>query len=131
MSTAGARLARERRTIKAMIAIYCHDHHHHRGGLCDACASLGAYADKRLDLCPYGPGKPTCVHCPVHCYQPRMRESVKDVMRYAGPRMMRYHPILAVRHLLDGRRPAPERPGRRARREPLSDQKAPAGGRDS
>ena len=124
----GARLARERRTIKAMITIYCRDHHHTRGAVCDDCATIGAYADKRLDLCPYGPGKPTCVNCPVHCYQPRMRESVKEVMRYAGPRMLKHHPILAVRHILDGRRPIPDRPGRRARREPLSDQDAPAGG---
>ena len=131
MSSAGARLARERRTIKAMIAIYCRDHHHRAHGLCDECATLGAYADRRLDLCPYGVGKPTCVNCPVHCYQPRMRESVKGVMRYAGPRMLKRHPILAVQHLLDGRRPAPDRPGRSARREPLSDQRAPASGRHS
>ena len=129
MASAGARLERERRTIEAMIGLYCRDHHHHRGGLCDDCATIGAYADRRLDLCPYGPHKPTCVSCPVHCYQPKMRERVKVVMRYAGPRMMKRHPILAVRHILDGRRPAPERPGRRAPREPLSDQKAPAGSR--
>jgi hypothetical protein len=128
MSSAGARLARERRTIKVMIGLYCRDHHHHGRGLCEACASVAAYADKRLDLCPYGPDKPTCFNCPVHCYQPRMRETVKDVMRYAGPRMMKRHPVLAVRHLLDGRRPVPERPGRGPHREPLSDQIAPAGG---
>jgi hypothetical protein len=128
MSSAGARLARERRTMKVMLALYCRDHHLHRRGLCETCASLGAYADKRLDLCPYGPDKPTCFNCPVHCYQPRVRETVKEVMRYAGPRMMKRHPILAVRHLLDGRRPAPPRPGRSPHREPLSDQRAPAGG---
>jgi hypothetical protein len=126
MASAGARLARERRTIKAMIAIYCREHHHGRG-LCDACATLDAYADKRLELCPYGAEKPTCLNCAVHCYRPKMRESIKDVMRYAGPRMMRRHPILAVRHLLDMRQPAPERPGRRQGRTPLSDQQAPAG----
>jgi hypothetical protein len=126
VASAGARLARERRTIKAMIGIYCRAHHHGGGGLCDACASLDAYADKRLDLCPYGPDKPTCLNCAVHCYQPKMRENIRDVMRYAGPRMMKRHPVLAVRHLLDGRRPPPERPGRRSSRPPLSDQRAPA-----
>ena len=111
-----------------MVAIYCRDHHRGRGGaLCEACATLDAYADKRLDLCPYGAEKPTCLNCPVHCYQPRMREDIKDVMRYAGPRMMKRHPVLAVRHLLDGRRQVPERPGRRTGRSPLSDQNAPAG----
>jgi hypothetical protein len=126
MRAGRSRLERERRTIAAMIRLFCRDHHH-AAGLCDACADLDAYASKRLDLCPYGPGKPTCVNCPVHCYQPRMRESIRDVMRYAGPRMLRRHPFLALAHLIDGRRPPPERRERRLRREPLSDQKAPAG----
>jgi hypothetical protein len=109
-----------------MIRMYCRDHRH-GGDLCDACAGLDAYASKRLDLCPYGPEKPTCVTCPVHCYQPRTRDAIREVMRYAGPRMLKRHPFLAVSHILDGRKPPPERPGRSARREPLSDQKAPAG----
>lgn len=122
----GSRLERERRTIAAMVRLYCRDHHH-GAELCDTCAGLDVYASRRLNLCPYGPGKPTCVNCPAHCYQPRMRESIREVMRYAGPRMLTRHPFLAVAHLIDGRRPAPERPGRSGRREPLSDQKAPAG----
>lgn len=121
------RLARERRTIKAMIAIFCRDHHQPRG-LCEWCASLAAYADKRLDICPYGAEKPTCVNCPVHCYQPRMRDAVREVMRYAGPRMLKQHPVLAVAHLLDGRRPAPERPARRRKGEPLADPRPPISG---
>jgi hypothetical protein len=44
-----------------------------------------------------------------------MRERVRTVMRYAGPRMMWRHPFLALAHLVDGRRPAPlpkaKRPG--------------------
>ena len=32
---------------------------------------------------------------------------MKQVMRYAGPRMLWRHPILAIRHLLDGQRPLP------------------------
>ncbi|NJD20732.1 MAG: nitrous oxide-stimulated promoter family protein [Gemmatimonadetes bacterium] len=127
MSSAGARVGRERRTMKVMIALYCRDHHHPARGLCDECAALGAYAERRLDLCPYAPDKPTCFNCLSHCYQPRMREAVKEVMRYAGPRMMARHPILAVRHILDGRRPAPARPDRRARRKAHSARQPPAG----
>ncbi|MDI9444206.1 MAG: nitrous oxide-stimulated promoter family protein [Planctomycetota bacterium] len=38
-----------------------------------------------------------------------MRQRVKEVMQYAGPRMLLRHPVLAVRHLLDNRRkPAPK-----------------------
>jgi hypothetical protein len=33
-----------------------------------------------------------------------MRDRVKEVMRFSGPRMLLRHPILAIRHLLDGRR---------------------------
>jgi hypothetical protein len=114
------RLARERRTINAMIAIYCRDHHQRRG-LCVACAGLAEYAGARLDRCPYGTAKPTCVNCPIHCYAQRMRDAVREVMRYAGPRMLRRHPVLAIAHLLDGRREAPPTPGTR--------HPAPGGGR--
>jgi hypothetical protein len=31
-----------------------------------------------------------------------MRDQVKVVMRYAGPRMLWHHPILALFHILDG-----------------------------
>jgi hypothetical protein len=31
-----------------------------------------------------------------------MRENIRDVMHYSGPRMLRRHPFLAIRHLLAG-----------------------------
>ena len=55
-----------------------------------------------LDRCPFGEEKTTCARCPVHCYKPAMRERVRAVMRYAGPRMLLRHPILALQHQLDG-----------------------------
>jgi hypothetical protein len=66
------------------------------------------YARVRLDTCRYGTEKPTCATCPTHCYKPVMRERVREVMRYSGPRMLKRHPVLAVAHLVDGRRPAPD-----------------------
>jgi hypothetical protein len=108
------RLARERRTIAAMIALYCRDHHG-GSGLCDACAALDAYADARLARCVYGAAKPTCASCPIHCYQRERREAIRRVMRYAGRRMVPRHPLLAIGHLLDGRRTAPPVPRRGAR----------------
>lgn len=108
------RLRRERRTIALMIARYCRDHH--RGGdtgaLCPDCAALDTYAGERLKRCVFGPAKPTCANCPIHCYKRDMREAIRQVMRYAGPRMLARHPLLAIAHLMDGRRPAPDRPGR-------------------
>jgi hypothetical protein len=104
-------LRREERTIAAMIRIYCRDHHGPaRGRLCPECAALLAYAGERLRGCRYGAGKPTCANCPVHCYGPAMRERIGEVMRYAGPRMMTRHPVLAAAHLAKGRRGGPPPP---------------------
>lgn len=111
------RMTREARTIEAMALIYCHDKHGARGeALCAACQELLTYAGARLDKCPYQEGKTTCVKCPTHCYKPEKREAVREVMRYAGPRMMLKHPYLAIMHLLvDGRREKPERAMKKAR----------------
>ena len=98
------RVARERQTVTAMIRIYCRGQHGAAGQLCAACAELHAYAMARLDRCPFGAEKPTCANCTVHCYKTDRREEIRAVMRYAGPRMLWRHPLLAVLHLLDGRR---------------------------
>ena len=95
-----------------MIAIYCR-RHHRAGRLCVDCAALDAYARQRLERCVYGAAKPTCAQCPIHCYRRDMREAVSQVMRWAGPRMFVRHPLLAIFHLLDGRRVVPARSGRR------------------
>lgn len=105
------RLEREEHTIGLMVAMFCRDHHgevpRDAAGMCPECAGLIAYARRRLAACPFGAEKPTCLDCPRHCYNPAMRERVREVMRYSGPRMLRSHPLLAVLHLLDGRRKAP------------------------
>ncbi|MCX6371736.1 MAG: nitrous oxide-stimulated promoter family protein [Actinobacteria bacterium] len=103
------RLAREERTIAEMIAMYCRGHHGQAGardpgGPCPDCAELMAYASLRLEECRYGAEKPTCAKCTTHCYKPAMRECVREVMRYSGPRMLKRHPVLAVAHLVDGRK---------------------------
>lgn len=104
--TSRRRLERERRTIRFMIEIHCHDRHDaprdSPDGLCDDCRELLAYAVRRIDHCPFLADKPTCARCPIHCYKPDMREKVREVMRHSGPRMMRRHPILAIFHLMDG-----------------------------
>jgi hypothetical protein len=98
------RIKRELSTVIAMIAIYCRSHHDRTTDLCTHCQELQSYALKRLRNCTYQENKPTCGNCPVHCYKPTMRGEIIEVMRYSGPRMMLYHPYLAFRHLLDGRR---------------------------
>lgn len=102
------RLQREAHTVAAMIRRYCRDRHHTTDGLCPECAELLAYARRRLARCPVQEGKTTCGKCPVHCYAPGMRARIREVMRYAGPRMVWSHPLMALRHLLDGlRKPRP------------------------
>jgi hypothetical protein len=98
---------RELATIEAMFRIYCRDHHQRDAFTCEECAPLVDYATRRLVRCVFGADKPTCANCTVHCYTPTMRTRIKDVMRYAGPRMLWRHPYLAITHVTDGRRPAP------------------------
>lgn len=99
-SFANRRLAREWKTVRAMIHIYCRNQHGPE--LCADCQSLLGYVRLRLDRCRFGEDKPTCARCPVHCYQRERRDQIKAVMRYAGPRMMWEHPWLSLWHLLDG-----------------------------
>ena len=79
------------------------------------CAELLDYATRRLERCVFGDAKPTCANCVVHCYSADMREQIRMVMRWAGPRMLLRHPILAIPHLIDGRRPVPTLPAKAAR----------------
>jgi hypothetical protein len=90
----------EVRTVSAMIHIYCRARHGAVKDLCTDCAGLLAYAEERISNCPFGMDKPVCNQCTVHCYSPGMRDRIKGVMRYAGPRMIWSHPVLAIRHLI-------------------------------
>lgn len=105
-----ARLARELRTVRAMLRIHCRDLHGEAVGLCADCTALMDYATRRLDRCVFGDDKPTCANCRVHCYNADMRERMRAVMRYSGPRMVLRHPLLALAHIVDGHRPAPPFP---------------------
>ncbi len=125
------RLRREERTIAVMVGMYCRDHHGVSAAaraaadtLCADCAELLAYASRRLDACRFGADKPTCAKCPVHCYAPAMRERVREVMRYSGPRMLGRHPVLGVAHLVDGRR-APDGRGATSLRNGADDDGSP------
>lgn len=90
----------EAETLKKMIGIYCREVHDNRGKEpCDECAQLLHYALQRIDHCFYGEQKPVCSACPVHCYQPEMRDRIKAVMRYAGPKMIFISPLLSVRYM--------------------------------
>ncbi len=113
MASEHPRIQREKKTINAMMRIYCRDHHGSNKALCEECTTLLGYAHRRLDSCPFHERKPACNYCTVHCYSRGMRECVKTVMRYSGPRMLLRHPLLSLGHVLDKLRKVPELPKRR------------------
>jgi len=93
-------MKREKRTVKVMINLYCKAHHECGGKLCVECNELLEYAEKRLDKCPFQEKKTPCGICSIHCYKKSMRERIRVVMRYAGPRMLLRHPVLTFHHVL-------------------------------
>lgn len=95
-----AKRQREQETVSRMIALYCRKHHGGRS-LCPECAELEAYARRRSEKCPFMETKTFCSNCTVHCYKPDMREKIRAVMRYSGPRMLLHHPVMAIRHLIE------------------------------
>lgn len=90
---------KEIKTVELMIRVYCKNKHKTKGVLCEECQSLLDYAKLRREKCPFGDEKTFCSNCKIHCYKKDMKEKIKQVMRYSGPRMMLYHPIVAMSHL--------------------------------
>ncbi len=102
------RLKTEFKTLVTMVNIYCKSHHTYDNDTpCTNCQDLIAYARKRLLSCPFQKEKPTCGKCTVHCYKKSMQNRVKKVMKFAGPKMVYHHPIMALTHLIATRRKAP------------------------
>ena len=102
------RMIREKQTITHMVDLYCKKHKHTTNGeLCPECQQFKEYAQLRLEKCPFQDKKSTCGKCKIHCYKPDMKLKVKEVMRYSGPRLLIYHPVLALHHVKDGFRKPP------------------------
>lgn len=92
---------KEKKLIPVMIKKYCRGKHKTKGKeICAECSELTEYALFRLSKCPFKVNKKFCSFCKIHCYKPEMREKIKAVMKYAGPRMLFTHPIFAVSHVL-------------------------------
>ena len=96
--TMANRRIEEKNVVEQMIRLYCQQCEGHKE-LCPSCRELLDYAHRRLDRCRYGEDKPTCKKCTTHCYRPDMKEKIRKVMRWAGPRMIIYHPLASIRHL--------------------------------
>ena len=99
---------REKALVSQMIRLYCKNKHGTKKGLCPDCAALDAYARERSDKCPFMETKTFCSNCKVHCYEranpeigAQMREKIRKVMRFSGPRMFFHHPVVAIRHVIE------------------------------
>mgnify|MGYP000320682944 FL=1 len=90
--------------LDCMIRIYCRGNHGTKEKLCEDCQALREYAVTRTQKCPFMETKTFCSNCRVHCYRPDMREKIRAVMRWAGPRMLLHHPVAAARHVIETKR---------------------------
>ena len=101
IKTVMSKIEKEKRIVGIMIRVYCR-HKEGNRQLCDDCRELLEYAEARLSRCPFGDNKTSCRKCRVHCYRPEMREKIRAVMRYSGPRMLIYAPLEFLKHTIKG-----------------------------
>lgn len=103
MKNVESKREKEKQIVSLMIEIYCKKNHKGKE-LCPDCRELKEYAMMRTDKCPFMESKTFCSNCKVHCYKPDMQQRIRQVMRFSGPRIMFYHPILAVKHIIESRK---------------------------
>lgn len=89
----------EKKLVSIMIEIYCKGNHN-TNEFCDECKQLKEYAFKRIDCCPFMETKTFCSACKVHCYSPKNREKIREVMKYSGKRMLFKYPKVTLYHIL-------------------------------
>lgn len=95
---------KEQYVVKEMIRLYCRKNYEgyekKTGKMCPVCQELSDYAELRSEKCPFMEKKTFCSNCRVHCYKPEMREKIRQVMRFSGPRMLLCHPVMAIWHVV-------------------------------
>lgn len=95
-----SRIENEKAVVAKMIRLY----YRRKLGLLEPSTEemeLLSYAERRLTHCKFGEQKPACKRCPIHCYRSDMRAKIREVMRWAGPRMIIYDPVAAIKHILN------------------------------
>lgn len=106
MNKVDSKREREKQTVALMIRLYCRKKHGTKNDICPDCEALSRYAIQRSDKCPFMETKTFCSNCQVHCYKPEMRAKIREVMRFSGPRMLFYHPVMAIRHVAESKKEA-------------------------
>lgn len=93
-----SRIDREKKVVEFMVRLYCLKKEKNKE-LCFCCNELIEYAKIRLDGCKFKDKKPACKRCSIYCYKSEMRQKMKEVMRFSGPRMIFYYPKEFSRHI--------------------------------
>lgn len=88
----------EKRVLREMFLIFCEGRHGSKGELCEDCEEIYRYACERVDRCPNMESKTFCSACKRSCYKKSMRERVREVMKFSGPRMIFKRPGMALKH---------------------------------
>jgi hypothetical protein len=101
MNECTARQKKDIRLIGKFVAVYCTGKHCAAGRaavalpfgleerfLCQDCAAFLEYAIAKRLKCPLEAEKPTCKRCRIHCYDPPRRAKVREIMAYAGRKLL-------------------------------------------
>lgn len=92
-------ISRKKSIVSLMINLYCKKHHNASNPPCNSCNDLIVYSHKKIKNCPIIKANTSCANCNIKCYNQAMQDKIKKVMRYSGPRMIFYHPIVTLKHL--------------------------------
>ncbi|KEI07505.1 nitrous oxide-stimulated promoter family protein [Clostridium botulinum] len=95
------KIQKEKEIVELMIKIYCRKNHNSKEQLCNECRALKEYAHIRLSKCSFGENKSSCGKCSIHCYKKDMREKIKKVMKFSGPRLIVYSPLALIKHFFN------------------------------
>ena len=90
---------REKKVISEMVKLYCRKNHKKRE-LCDECRDVLNYSLNRIDNCKYMYTKTFCSNCKKPCYSPKMKEKIKQIMKFSVPRILFHHPLLVIYHII-------------------------------
>ena len=95
------RTTRDRKILEAMGRIFCKAHHSGEKdpyGLCPSCRETVEATLVRTAVCPYG-HEGNCQDCDIHCQRGEAQERIREIMRYAAPRMVFRHPLMTAEYL--------------------------------
>lgn len=94
---------KEKETIRKTFGVYCRANHNTEGDkLCPKCTALLTTVFTKIARCPYGMSKPICEKCETPCFGEAATKSFLEVMQSSQRKMLLSHPIMTVKHKLQG-----------------------------